>query len=78
MIAMPIYGEDNVNCGQSRGGDCHGAPKLHAVGIFYQAALMGEDTVISNYYDPSTESMYAVTIPNDLNVLQWETNVTLS
>lgn len=75
MIAMPIYGEDNENCGQSRGGDCHGAPKLHAVGIFYQAALMGEDTVIFNYYDPDTGEMYAVTIPNENNVLQWVTTV---
>lgn len=83
MIAFPCTGDNcsAPNCGQGGGGggggDCTRAPRLTANANFYQAALMGEDTVIVNYYDPSTESMYAVTIPNDLNVLQWETSVAL-
>lgn len=51
------------------------SPHMFAEGAFYQAALMGEDTATLQYYDPDTQQMYDVTLPNDLNVLQWVTSV---
>jgi hypothetical protein len=54
------------------------APRGVGTGIFYEAALNGQETVELEYYDPDTQEMYNVTLPNGLNVLQWESSVVIS
>lgn len=62
------YGISKVNVRVVYG---YRSPHMFAEGDFYQTALMGEDTVTLPYYDPDTQQMYDVTLPNEDNVLQW-------
>ena len=48
------------------------SPHTYGNADFYLAALMGESTETVEYYDPDSHRMYDVTIPNGLNVLQWD------
>lgn len=55
----------------TNGGGSKGSPKARPIGIFYEAALVGEEEITLSYLNPKTEQMYDVTLPNGNNILEW-------
>lgn len=58
----------------TNGGGGKGSPKSSPLGIFYEAALTGKEEITLEYFNPNTEQMYSVTIPNGNNILEWACN----
>lgn len=51
------------------------SPHTFGEGIFYLAALAMEETQTLWYLDSDTQQMYSETIPNDDNLLEWDSEV---
>lgn len=51
------------------------SPYAEGEGVFYLAALATEETQTLWYLNPDTQQMYSITIPNDDNILEWDSEV---
>lgn len=51
------------------------SPYAEGEGVFYLAALAAEEIQTLWYLNPDTQQMYSITIPNDDNILEWDSEV---